>query len=415
MNKDKNIKKTNFPMNFKGVVPASKSLMNRALIVKSFFPDLNLLGQSSCDDVEKMQDSVNKILQNQSIYDCGAAGTVLRFLAFRVSRIPGLHILKGTPRLLSRPQKDLIEMLSTLGVRVESYSNCLKIISKGWQIPANGILVNRSKSSQFASGLLLSAWDLPMDLKIQLDSGGVSEGYWEMTVELVKDLGMNIIENENFLIVPKNSKPKSNSYRVESDLSSAFALAALAALNGQAEFENYPFKSLQPDQVFADILKKMGVQINSNLKDNIFTIQKTTDLQGVEVDLLNSPDLFPVLGTLCAFAKSPSILKGAPHLVFKESDRLKKTAELVAYLGCQFELMSDGMKIFPNENSGWKQLNNNPKKLIYDTDHDHRLAFAASMIRSVGFPIQILHPDVVNKSFPEFWQAIQQSDVYSDQ
>ena len=401
-----------YPLKYQGVVPASKSLMNRALIVKTFFPQLSLLGQSQCDDVTKMIESV-KNFGTDSIYDCGAAGTVLRFLAFRVSREPGLHILRGTPRLLSRPQKDLIEMLSHLGVRVDSYSDHLRILSQGWKYNENGISVNRSKSSQFASGLLLSSWNLPMDLKIQLDAGGVSEGYWEMTVELVKDLGMKLVEKENLIIVPKNSQPNTAEYRVESDLSSAFALAALAALNGQAKFENYPFKSLQPDQVFVDILKKMQVSVQEDQKLNLLSIQQTKNLHGVEVDLLNSPDLFPVLGTLCAFANSASTLKGAPHLVYKESDRLKKTAELVEYLGCKYELMSDGMKIFPNENSGWKRLQSNPTTLTYDTDHDHRLAFAAALIRSVGFPIRILHPEVVNKSFPEFWEAIQQTDVYT--
>ncbi len=392
---------------YDGVIPASKSHFNRALICGSYAPSVVLKGESTCDDVLKMKEAFAR-LQRESIYDCGSAGTVLRFLALRASRIPGVHILKGTPRLLSRPQEDLVEILKQLGVRIEIQTDRLIIHSRGWQKPKLSLRVNREKSSQFVSGILLNAWDLDFPLKIEWDQTGVSEGYWQMSTQVVKDFGMRLENFEKGVLIPAHSKVQIRQYQIESDLSSSFAIAAYAALNGEATFRSFPFQSLQPDKVFVQILEKMGAGVETGA-DHVRIFQKTpglVSLQGVHWNLNECPDLFPVLATLCAFAKGPSRLDGAPHLVFKESNRIQKTAELLGHLGVQTKILPDGMEVHP------------PARLVmptssfsYDTDHDHRLAFAAALVASQTSSIQILHPEVVHKSFPEFWQIIDQQKV----
>jgi 3-phosphoshikimate 1-carboxyvinyltransferase len=365
------------------------------------------MGESTCDDVLKMKEAFAR-LGHESIYDCGSAGTVLRFLALRASRIPGVHILKGTPRLLSRPQEDLVEIFKQLGVRIEIQSDRLIIHSRGWQKPNPSLRVNREKSSQFVSGILLNAWDLDFPLKIEWGQAGVSEGYWQMSTQVVKDFGMRLEHLEKGVLIPAHSKVQIQKYQIESDLSSSFAIAAYAALNGEATFRSFPFQSLQPDKVFLQILEKMGAGVETGA-DHVRIFQKTpglVSLQGVHWNLNECPDLFPVLATLCAFAKGPSRLDGAPHLVFKESNRIQKTAELLGHLGVQTKILPDGMEVHP------------PARLVmptssfsYDTDHDHRLAFAAALVESQTSSIQILHPEVVQKSFPEFWQIIDQQKV----
>jgi len=201
------------------------------------------------------------------------------------------------------------------------------------------------------------------------------------------------------VLIPAHSKIQARHYRIESDLSSSFAIAAYAALNGEATFLNFPFQSLQPDKVFVKILEKMGAGVE--IKPDQVRIFKKSSLHGVHWSLRDCPDLFPVLSTLCAFAKGPSRLDGAPHLVFKESNRIQKTAEILSHMGVATEILSDGMEIHPPQN-----LVIPSRPFDYDTDHDHRLAFAAALLRSQSYPIQILHPEVVNKSFPEFWDIL---------
>jgi 3-phosphoshikimate 1-carboxyvinyltransferase len=92
--------------------------------------------------------------------------------------------------------------------------------------------------------------------------------------------------------------------------------------------------------------------------------------------------------------------------VFKESNRIQKTAELLSHLGVRTQILPDGMEIHPPA-----QLLVPVKSFSYDTDHDHRLAFAAALVKSQTEAIQIQHPEVVQKSFPEFWDIIGQQKV----
>lgn len=384
---------------YAGIIPASKSHFNRALICASYADSaVTLQGDSNSDDVQKMQEALSNLYKNSS-FDCGSAGTVLRFLALRVSRIPGVHILKGSSRLLSRPQEDLAAVFEQLGVRVHFQPEQIIIESQGWKLKNSTLKVNREKSSQFISGVLLNAWNLNFPLTIEWDKPGVSEGYWQMSTQVVQNFGMKLQQNNLGVTIPAHSKININTYAVESDLSSAFAIAAYAALNGQATFKNFPTHSLQPDKVFLEILKNMGVGIE--FKENEVRVFKKSSLNGIHCNLNSCPDLFPVLATLCAFAKGPSRLDGAPHLVFKESNRIQKTAELLHHMNVKTKILPDGMEINPPAELAIPLTN-----FSYDTDHDHRLAFATALLASKHYPIQILHPEVVTKSFPEFWDIV---------
>lgn len=386
---------------YQGVIPASKSIMNRALICSSYQEGLQLEGSSSCDDVIKMINAVNLLKTKNTLaeYDCGAAGTVLRFLSLRLSRIPGKHILKGTERLLQRPQQDLLDLFKRLGVNYELSKNHMILESKGWQNISEPILVQRNVSSQFASGLILNAWQLNQDLKLDMIGEPMSEGYLEMTLKLVESLGMSIQKSGTQLTIKANSQINKKNYQVESDLSSLFAVAAFAVLNGKAQFDHFPIPSLQPDSEFLDFFKKMNIPFE--LENGSLKIFPTRNFKGLEANLKSCPDLFPVLAVLCSFANTPSRLHGAPQLIHKESNRIAKVAELLNALGVKNEPQADGMIIQPQANN-IQQV----KTFEYDTDHDHRLAFASALVLSQKAPIKIKFPEVVSKSFPEFWQVV---------
>ncbi|MBC7464728.1 MAG: 3-phosphoshikimate 1-carboxyvinyltransferase, partial [Bdellovibrio sp.] len=280
---------------FDGVIPASKSHFNRALICASYTSNVTLNGDSQSDDVQKMKKAINH-LHDGLPFDCGSAGTVLRFLALRVSRIPGVHILKGSERLLSRPQIELENIFSQLGIRLEKKKDQFIIHSQGWKLQNPSLKVSREISSQFASAILLNTWNLDRDLTIEWDHVGVSEGYWQMSEQVVKDFGMSLTEGQNKITIATHQKVKINSYPVESDLSSSFAIAAFAALNGQARFQHFPFKSLQPDKVFLQILKRMGALVETT-SEWAQVSQSKELLQAVHCNLNDCPDLFPVLAT----------------------------------------------------------------------------------------------------------------------
>jgi 3-phosphoshikimate 1-carboxyvinyltransferase len=382
---------------FKGVIPASKSLMNRALIARSFAPGLKLQGSSACEDVVHLEKSL-RALPKSKVFDCGDGGTTLRFLAFRLSREKGSFLLKGSPRLMSRPQTEIQNILKQLGVKVEFQKNGLRILSEGWQEPQKPLKVSARDSSQFLSALFLNAWNLDFDLKIQLQGKITSESYFEMTARMLKELGMKFRRRGTGFVIPKNQKIRATTYKVESDLSSLFSVASFAALSGRAEFRRFPEKSLQPDREFLALFKRMKVPVTA--EKNRRRIQAPLQLGALTADLGNAPDLFPVLAVVCAFGEGVSVLYGAPQLVKKESDRIAKTTELLTNAGFRCTARSDGMEI---HGGGYVRPE---KSFTFDPDHDHRLAMAAALLKSRGFKIKIKNPQVVNKSFPEFWKYV---------
>ena len=388
--------------NFRGVIAASKSLMNRALICQSFAPRLSLHGQSLCDDVVRMQQSLSRGFSGE--LDCGAAGTTFRFLALRVSREVGSFTLRGSERLLSRPQADLRETLERLGSRVSEFKDHWRIESPGWQNLEQPVKVRRDTSSQFASALVLNSWNLPQDLVIEMNGTEVSGGYFTMTLKVVEDLGMTCRREGGRLRIPAGSKILAHDYTVESDVSSLFAVAAFAALNGEAHFECFPTSVAQPDIVFVDILRRMGVGVE--MANGTLSVRQSSErLKGVEVNLSSCPDLFPVLALLCAFADSPSRLFGAAQLVHKESNRIGKIAELLRHIGVRHVAREDGMEIFPDREA-LERTRLTHAAFTFDTDHDHRLAFAAALLLGQDFKVRIEGPEVVSKSFPEFWHVV---------
>lgn len=384
------------PFSFRGEIPASKSMMNRALLVQSYFPQLEILGDSNCDDVHHMKLALEAFKARKEIF-CGEAGTVIRFMALRASREHGGFQLTGSPRLLSRPQKEVADLLAQVSVSCEVSPSEIRIQSSGWKKPASVLKVQRETSSQFATSLLLNSWQLPFDLEFEMKSG-VSEGYWQMSVDMAKLLGMEIQQKGDFWKIPAHQQVKNLKIRMEPDYSSAFAISAAGALAGEAIITNATEQSFQPDYTFVSLLGKMGATVE--LKGNQLAFRKADQLKAIEVDLASTPDLFPVLSVVCAFADGVSFLKGAPHLVHKESDRLSKTAELLKLAGVQVQIQNGGMQIHGNPKLP------STKAFVFDTDQDHRMAMAAGLLKLMGFQIEVRQPEVVSKSYPDFWKDL---------
>lgn len=385
------IKKT-----FDTIIPASKSIMNRALLVQSFFPEIQIEGNSNCDDVVHMKKAISSMIRKQDIF-CGDAAAVLRFMAMRCSRIPGQHKLTGSLSLFKRPHEEINFILSQLGVFCELTQDQLIITSEGWKRPLVPVHVHRETSSQFASGLLLSSWNLPFDLELEVKTGA-SEPYWNMSTEMAGQLGMNLLKRGSVWKVAMESKAQVDKIQTELDFSSAFPIAVAGALAGQTKIRNTVEQSLQADFVFVELLRKMNVRVQN--QKQVLIVDRPDEIQPIEFNLENAPDLFPCLAVLCAFAKGESVLSGLQNLVYKESNRLEKTIELLRLAGVHCILKE---KTFHVIGHGFELK---PKSFNFDPDHDHRMAFAAGLFMLMGFQIRLKDPHVVSKSFPEYWKTL---------
>lgn len=379
----------------------SKSWLNRALIIQSYAHSSQTSFSSDSDDVVYLQKALQDHQLSKRQFDLGQGGTSFRFFCFLISRFSGEWTVKAHPRLLERPQKELQNILQQLGVQIEFNAGEVRILSKGWKIPKT-IICDTKDSSQFVSALLLNSWNLPQDLEVQIQGAIVSEDYLTMTLKMLVSYGMNLkVENAptKKILIAKGQHPSLSDLKPEVDVSSAFSLASAAVIDGDVEICNWNPKSIQPDVVFLEIFKRM--QINYQQTETLLKIKKQSRWSAVQVDLNHSPDLFPVLAVLCSLAEGASELSGAEQLKHKESNRLQKTKELLDLAGFRNELRTDGLKI---EGLSSKQDKN--KKIIFDPDHDHRMAMAAGLLKLAGFAIEIKDPKVVNKSYPSFWKDI---------
>jgi 5-enolpyruvylshikimate-3-phosphate synthase len=510
-------------MSFKylGSLPSSKSLYNRLLIVKSFFPDFKIHGHSESEDIEYLKKSVTSFSQGHCDFFLGEGGTGLRFLMSRLSRETGNFTLRAHPRLLERPHSDLIYSLEKLGAQIIFHQQEQKysLHSTGWKKPTQPLFLNLKTSSQFASSLLLSSWNLPFDLELILIDPSMEKdspsSYFKMTLCLLKSLGLKVeveiedkdveiedkdktqnkdqtqnqdrTQNKNqiqnkikaekntrvtfenqtiphshnalpdfgkgkvFLRIPKNQSPVLTSYIVEPDWSCLATMILASQINGYLET---PFHSspLQPDSIIVDFVKKMGGPLviknasttplesedhflqdfsvrdfsvqNTSLKNpslqdpslqQNFSLRKSSvressllvsyrgsqDLKPLQASFDTCPDLVPCMAALCAFAKGPSILRDLNRLAYKESHRLLNTLTLLKQAGVPYESNGqDFIKIY-GQGSSWT-----PQSFCFDPDQDHRMAMAAGLLKLRNPSIRIQNPEVVNKSFQNFWSLI---------
>ena len=405
---------------YHGSLSASKSLMNRALILKSFFPNLKIVGNSSCDDVHFMKKAVRQFKKEKSkIFDCGQGGTCLRFLMARVSRKPGNYFFKTHSTLLKRPHGELLKALKQMEVYCEiNKDQGVSMTTKGWNL-SNPITLDMSQSSQYASALLLSAWDLQAPLILHLRKVNHSQSYLNMTLSFLRQAGLNIIQtSENTkefspsislmseltsnmeLVIPPKQKIKKTTLEMEPDMDCAFALGALASVSGSLDLEPFPGQSKQPSFVFIKLLKKMGIKVNYDKKQKKLSIKKTKDIKGVNMNLSHCPDLFPVLSILLSRANGPSRLEGLDLLAYKESNRLEKISELLTKMNFKYEKSKNSMVIKGEPEHKY------PSDFEFDPQWDHRIVMAATLAVFQGASIKIHNIHTVNKSFPEFFNRL---------
>ncbi len=378
---------------FSGELSVSKSWMNRALILQSFDSQLQIQGSSLADDVVCLQKALTDFKQGQKLLFAGLGGTTFRFLAFRVSRMPGRYEIQADPQLMKRPQKEISSILSQLGVATSWTDNSLIIDSKGWIRPSQPLQISTEESSQFLSAFALSCVDLEFPIEIaELPTQFKSQSYFKMTQQLLEKCGVQ------WGLARQKITPQL--LIGEADVSSAVSLIAAAVLKGRAHIVNWPRVTDQPDVQILNFLQSMQIQYRQD--DQGLFVEQQNSFHGIKADISDCPDVFPVLSVLCAFAKGNSTLYNAPHLKLKESNRIEKTVELLSRCGFSCQALEDGISITGQPESIYKA-----KDLIhFNPAHDHRMAMAAAILKLKGFPLIIHDAHVINKSYHQFYQHI---------
>ncbi|MCS6916084.1 MAG: 3-phosphoshikimate 1-carboxyvinyltransferase [Chitinophagales bacterium] len=379
----------------------SKSIANRVLIMQALAGSAAQL--HNFPDAGDSQLLQHLLRERSSTVDARDAGTVYRFLTAFLSVQEGEYVLTGTSRMLQRPIGDLVDALLALGADI-TYAGRhgfppLRI--RGSQMAGGTVTVNTRISSQFASALLLIGPVLPKGLTLVLNEPPVSAPYLQMTVSLMQRFGINVHQQGLTITVP-NQPYRISDFFIEPDWSSASYWYEIAALSGAAEIvlPGLTIPSLQGDARIADFMTTFGVHtepIPHGIRLRKVQAEQSTELT---LSLSDHPDLAPALFATAAGCSRPARFFGLSHLRYKESNRAEAFATELQR--CQIVLQPEGEAL---KLSGTFQADTP----AFYTYNDHRLAMALAPLCLRCGQVIIHEPDVVNKSYPNYWRDLQQA------
>lgn len=394
-----------FDKNLRGVVKltSSKSESNRALLINALSGNkMTLENLSAARDTQTMMRLFREKGQTWDVLD---AGTTMRFCTAYLGVKGKGEIITGTPRMKERPIGLLADALIKLGARVEYLEKAgyppLRIHgieeqqTKKIQIPGN-------VSSQFISALLMIGPALPQGIELELTTEVFSRPYIEMTLALMDHFGVKSDWSENIIsIQPQSYQPQS--YTIESDWSGASYWFSLAALDANPDLVLTGLKenSLQGDQQIVNIMHEMGLE--TKYRDGGVRLTKgNTSNKVVRIDFKTCPDLAQTVMVTAAVKGIQLEMTGLESLRIKETDRIAAMTNELKKIGAQ--LKEDG--------STWTLIPGVvPDKIDpIETYEDHRMAMAFAPLCQVK-GIEILDPEVVNKSYPAFWDDLRSVGV----
>ena len=383
-------------------ITGSKSESNRLLILQKLFGNIEIKNISNSQDTKLLQKALNS---DEKTIDIHHAGTAMRFLTSFFAVQEGVEkILIGSERMKQRPIKPLVEALRELGADIEYLENegfpPLKI--KGKKLEKNFVEIPADISSQFITSLILVGGKLENGLTIKLLGEITSKPYIEMTLKLLSEIsGKSIILKDKTIQIP-NIKTQKTAVIVESDWSSASYFYSFLALDRQKiTLKNFNKNSLQGDSRIAEIYSQFfGIDTIFNENQQEITLIPKSNFslpQSIQLNMNDCPDIAQTVCVTAAALKISFEIGGLATLKIKETDRLSALQNELKKIGCETEIRDNSIK---------SVLYTNPEKNIsIATYGDHRMAMAFAPY-SLILEIEIQNPEVVEKSFPDFWEFV---------
>lgn len=381
-------------------ITGSKSETNRLLLLQALYDGITINNASESDDSEAMQKA---LAGNGDVVDIHHAGTAMRFLTAYYAIQEGREVtLTGSPRMKERPIGVLVDALRSLGADIEYAENegfpPLKI--KGKKLTANKVSIKANVSSQYITALLLIAAKLENGLEITLDGEITSRPYLEMTLALLREVGISAtFEGQTIKVLPSTNNHQPKTITVESDWSSAsyfYSIVALSEMGTSVTLSCYKQNSLQGDSALANIYTDFGV--DTVFTETGITLSKTRIPNHGTLDLINTPDIAQTIAVTCFGLGIGCHLTGLHTLKIKETDRLEALKTELEKLGAAVTVTNDSLTLAPSGDS--------KEDIAIATYNDHRMAMAFAPL-GIKVPIIINDAEVVSKSFPSFWDDLQ--------
>lgn len=416
---------TTRPITATVAVPGSKSASNRALILAALADGpSSIKGLLDARDTRLMIDALRllgneiritkrhrignvdvrvtpRFMRGPAAVDVGLAGTVMRFLPPVATLAHGQVSFDGDVHARTRPMATIIESLKELGAKVyDRGTGRLPFAIDGTgELRGGEVTVDASKSSQFISGLLLSAARFHAGVTIHHVGEPIpSLPHIEMTIAMLAEHGVVVRRSGDWVWHVDPHGIAAIDRTIEPDLSNAAPfLAAAMVTQGTVVVPGWPRHTTQAGDALRGLLLQMGADVT--LTDDGLTVAGGAKIRGVDVDLSAVGELAPTITALASLAESPTRLRGIAHLRGHESDRLAALTAEINRLGGDVTETHDGLVIQPREMHGGE----------FGSYGDHRMATAGAII---GLRIRnVLVQDIgtTSKTLPDFpgtWSAM---------
>ncbi|KAA0023994.1 3-phosphoshikimate 1-carboxyvinyltransferase [Antrihabitans cavernicola] len=407
------------PVHATVALPGSKSITNRALVLAALADgpstitgalrsrDTNLmiyalraLGTDIDGDGTVLRVTPGQL--GSADIDCGLAGTVMRFLPPVAALASGPVAFDGDEQARQRPLDTILNALRAIGADVDGNALPFTVVG-GASVAGGTVTIDASGSSQFVSGLLLSAARFDDGIRVHHSGKPVpSMPHIEMTVDMLRAAGVRVespsesTEADTWIVSPGPIRPVD--WAVEPDLSNATAfLAAAAVTGGQVSVPSWPVKTTQPGDAIRDILEQMGAHVA--YIDGTLSVTGPKQLHGIDIDLHDIGELTPTVAALAALADSPSWLRGIAHLRGHETDRLAALTTEINALGGNVTETEDGLDIVP------APLHDG----VWHSYADHRMATAGAILGLCVDGIEVEDIGTTAKTLPDFtgmWESL---------
>ena len=403
------------PKKLKGevIIPPSKSLSHRAIIAAclaegvsvisniSYSKDINAtIGAMEAIGAKVIRNG-NQLIINGSnvkrvgdVIDANESGSTIRFM-IPIALVNAEPItFTGKNNLVNRPLDSYFEIFDKQGIKYEHSDGVYLPLKVSGGLKPDTYHIRGDISSQFITGLLYALPLLNGDSKIVITTNLESKGYIDLTLDVLKDFGIEIINNDyKEFIVKGNQQYKPTDYTVEGDYSQTAFFLVGGALGNDITLLGMKEASLQGDKKIIDDIKAMNGNIT--FESGILKCEPSKTV-GAVIDFSQSPDLGPALTVLASLSNGTSHFINASRLRIKECDRITCMLEELNKMGANITESPDSMTIY-----GVNEL----KGCIVDSHNDHRVAMALAMAATVcDSDVKILNAECVSKSYPHFWE-----------
>ncbi|MCU0296706.1 MAG: 3-phosphoshikimate 1-carboxyvinyltransferase [Candidatus Nanopelagicales bacterium] len=399
-------------------VPGSKSMTNRALVLAALAVGRSTLsGWLDARDTALMIDGLRALgaditrqadllvihgrpLRAPADIDCGLAGTVMRFLPPVAAMAPGDVRFTGDPQAAVRPLTPMLGALRDLGADITGDRLPFTVHGAGF-LRGGVVSLDASASSQFISGLLLSAPAMRAGLQMRHVGPPLpSAPHIEMTLEMLGRTGVTVTAKADQWSVDPGPIA-AHDWVIEPDLSNAGPFLAAAVVTGsQVTIPRWPARTTQAGDYWRDFLEDLGAEVS--LDDDGLHVRGSGGYDGFDVDLRAVGELAPTIAALAALADSPSEITGIGHLRGHETDRLQAIATELRKLGVGVAVQRDGLAIDPGSRV-------DSTEITLDTYADHRMATMAAILALRIEGLRVADPATTAKTMPDFvqrWEAM---------